>query len=580
MFINILFLAIIIIPLAGFGSVLTGHYSSSEIGFCDQTLIGLLAVTAIGLVLNFFTPLHLYIALGGAAAGAACFALNRRRMWCSLGEHPILMLLALGVLLLMCAVGAVITPLSYDTGLYHLQAIEWIEHSAKVFGLANLHSRLGFNTIWFVHGAMFDLTRTGHRGIFLLNPAIFVVMMGAMLQPMFERHWGAAVRTSDIFAAIVAVLFLVNAKHLVFDWMSASPGYDLPSSLMAIYAFWAFLRMFETKSGSQGRFVLLLASSVAAVAVKLSAAPVLLLLPGAIFHLSHKRELHITQVIGDPVVACLVVVGTAWIAAGVASSGCLAFPAASTCLTGLPWAVPQKDVGDIALTISAWARSPDQHYLQAATGWSWLETWPRTMLAKRAFLPGTAWTLAAIAFLGLGMAAIDRYLGQTRFTETHARPAAWSAGFATLVGCIGVALWFITAPDPRFGVGFLLATPALAVAWGIRCMASGVGFIGFATGGVALTGLVAVCSGWFIVNSWANASQAEKSWPSIPAVVVKERALGQQFRVNVPVGSDQCWDAPRPCAPNNFPGLPLKERRIVFWRALEPDSTAAVPGHQ
>ncbi|EMO63800.1 hypothetical protein LEP1GSC133_1179, partial [Leptospira borgpetersenii serovar Pomona str. 200901868] len=38
------------------------------------------------------------------------------------------------------------SPFAYDSGLYHIQSIKWIQEYSVVPGLANLHGRFGFNS--------------------------------------------------------------------------------------------------------------------------------------------------------------------------------------------------------------------------------------------------------------------------------------------------------------------------------------------------------------------------------------------------------------------------------------------------
>lgn len=48
-------------------------------------------------------------------------------------------------------------PMQYDTGLYHSQAIRWIEEFAVVPGLGNLHMRLAYNSAFMCLQALFSL---------------------------------------------------------------------------------------------------------------------------------------------------------------------------------------------------------------------------------------------------------------------------------------------------------------------------------------------------------------------------------------------------------------------------------------
>jgi hypothetical protein len=143
--------------------------------------------------------------------------------------------------------GAVLTPLSYDTGLYHLQVISWIEYYRRVFGLANLHARFGFNSIWLVDAALLDFPRRWRYGVFLINAVLYLAIISDMVQAMISDDSNAGgVSAWRIYAWTILAILAINARFLLFDWFSASPGYDMPAALLTIYAFWLFLRMFST----------------------------------------------------------------------------------------------------------------------------------------------------------------------------------------------------------------------------------------------------------------------------------------------------------------------------------------------
>ena len=169
----------------------------------------------------------------------------------------------------------------------------------------------------------------------------------------------------------------------------------------------------------------------------------------------------------SPILLCLFVVGIAWMAAGLISSGCIAFPVASSCIAALPWTPPIADIHQFAAL---------GHRLGP--------------FAQRAF-PG------GCDRLGLAQGLAEHDAGPSRLhprselelrdrgghrnrasllpTATSSRPSGTIAararplgmiGYAILTGCLGNLFWFLAAPDPRFGIGFLLALPALVVAAG------------------------------------------------------------------------------------------------------------------
>jgi len=68
-----------------------------------------------------------------------------------------------------------------------------------------------------------------------------------------------------------------------------------------------------------------------------------------------------------------------------------------------------------------------------------------------------------------------------------------------------------------------------------------------------------------------DAWRAADSWPTTPDVPVSQQEFGPALRVNVPVSGNQCWDAPRPCAPGRPPDAPpLSQRKLLLWEIIEP----------
>ena len=433
------FIALTIVVLSGFGAALAGGRQASDRTFFDLAILGLLLVSAIGLVANFFVPLSLHLVIATGVVGIACFALHRKLLWASLGPRPGAMLAVLAALLAMDGIGVLITPLSYDTGLYHLQVIEWLEQAPKVFGLANLHYRFGVNSIWFLDASMFDFIRGSHVCIFLLNTTLFTIIIAALIQPLVSVTAGnSPARFSDLYAVVVAAVLLANAESVMFNQLFASPENDLPGALLLVYAFWAFLRVFERDADKDARLLQLLVAGALAVMIKIATAPVLLLLPVAVCAVIARDRRRVKGLVGNPILLCLVTVGAAWMATGLISSGCIAFPAGSTCIAALPWTPPLGDITAFATLITAWARLPNAHVWEAAHGWAWLKDWPSLMLARRSFIPGMSWSFAVAAGVGLVLALAERFALKTRRQDPSFGPGPLVIGYAIAIGCLGI----------------------------------------------------------------------------------------------------------------------------------------------
>ena len=147
-----------------------------------------------------------------------------------------------------------------------------------------------------------------------------------------------------------------------------------------------------------------------------------------------------------------------------------------------------------------------------------------------------------------------------------------------MIGCLGNLFGFLAAPDPRFGIGFLLALRALVVAAATRSLAADGAIIRLVVNRIVLMGFVFICVGLFLRYHRLDAWRAAESWPSISDVPVQQYDFGPQLRVNIPVGGNQCWDAPRPCAPGRAPDAPrLFHRKLLLWEFIEPEAAAASP---
>jgi len=139
-------------------------------------LAGLCVVSALASILSLFMRLGLeanLILLAGAAAILAWLWKAGRLKWerLSLSLHPLAALAGLLCLLIVLEI-ATQRANNPDTGIYHAQAIRWIETYPVVPGLGNLHTRFAYNSSWLVANALFSFAFTGLRSFHLL-PGVF-----------------------------------------------------------------------------------------------------------------------------------------------------------------------------------------------------------------------------------------------------------------------------------------------------------------------------------------------------------------------------------------------------------------------
>ncbi len=250
-------------------------------------------------------------------------------------------------------------------------------------------------------------------------------------------------------------------------------------------------------------------------------------------------------------------IGLPWLARNVALSGCFMFPAAATCLVEEPWSVGPRGAQNLAAWITSWARNPFLAPEEVLGNWRWLRGWPD--------LYATDENRVLIALFALGL--VLALAGGHAITRSVAIPFA--------IAVAGAAYWFLSAPAPRFGFGYLypLALMPLAfalstlephrLAWTRASAAVAILLACSATLRSNCGGLAASACTAF--TAFTGNSGGWKYWRWIPylewprsdfPVHLESRPMrsGQIAFVASPT-KQQCWDHPLPCTPWLHPDL-------------------------
>ncbi|MHB1448390.1 MAG: LIC_10190 family membrane protein, partial [Bellilinea sp.] len=332
-------------------------------------LIGFGTLIFIGQLFSLVMPLGLVAILIVAAGGIAiAWVLNRSG---SLNIASILRLLVLGWPLLALVGLAVLensthVPANPDTGIYHAQAIHWLEAYPVVPGLGNLHTRLAFNSSWLALNALFSFSFLGLRSFHLVSAALTLTAGIDFAGGAIDWYRGQGTFANNLRTIFLPLVFFVLGSQL------SSPGTDLPVILFLWIVLPAWLDALpEVKGSNSLREIILFTIVVTLVTIKLSAAPVLLLAawiglknlknPGTVLKLAG-----IAGVILLP-----------WIVRNIILSGYLIYPLPGIDGFNLDWKIPPEIARTEVLTIQAWARDPGAavEEVLAKPFFSWLPLW-------------------------------------------------------------------------------------------------------------------------------------------------------------------------------------------------------------
>ena len=447
-------------------------------------------------------------------------------------------LLAAGILFVLARTAA---PLeSYDAGTYHAPLIRWLEGYGFVPGLGNLHGRLALSAGWLVPSALFSFAWLGGRSLHVLNGTVLLLIV------LWAVTGLAAWRRGERRASLVLRLLLPLAGLRFFGKWLSSPTPDVAAAMLVWVVGVLALELAESAEGEVGgeedaRAVALAVLAGFAVAVKLSTLPLIFLpLLLAVHRLAAgkpRRAAALAAALALPLAPA--------VAQSLVTSGYPVFPLAALDPFDFDWEVSRAQAQAYVDWIRSWALLPHRPQ-QEALAMPLTEWLPRWWESLRWPFSGVALAIVVLAPLRLAYFLIRRPR-RPSFERLALHATVWG----------GALFWFLTAPAPRFGWGFvvflalLLALPLLAAA-ARRLPAA------------ALTALLLAVLAWeaWQVRGWEpDAFPAAGRHALVPAdyprPLTRRVTLGG-IPVHVPVENDQCWHAPFPCTPTPDTRLKLR----------------------
>ncbi len=447
--------------------------------------------------------------------------------------HPIAST-ALTLTLIFFADRAIASPGNcYDTGLYHASVVRWAVTYPVVPGLANLHCRLGFNNSIHLFGAALTSGPWGHLAPHIVNGLIFAALsvQGVVALSRLFMAPGRSDVARSILDALVLPPFVLLACQFELTGLSSD---GVAAALLVVAASRIVGMTVSPATDSSDLFVTSLLLSTA-LTVKLSMAPfagIAWMLAAAltvrgIGPASFKEAVRL--LVAPALVAAMLI--APWMIRGVVLSGYPFFPST---LLGAPveWKVPPESAKALTKLILTWAR------WRGPESGSWLAPWTEWALFGQVLWICVPTGIGAIA------AAVSGWLVR--------RPPARL--LLALPCVVGIIVWFLTAPDPRF-VFVLFWILAATLAGAVR---TGTPFkervLRHTVAGITLALAVAA----IVQRPPLIGPGPDRGFHPMPDPDVVEGFTESGLKVYLPAVRDQTWDAPLPSAPFLTPGLKLR----------------------
>jgi hypothetical protein len=509
----------------------------------DALWTGVALITGVLQVYHFFRAIDLGAVFLLAGLGVGGWIWNRAALlqkWRERKESGVaalLMLIAAGITAFRCAA----LGEHYDTGLYGAQAVRWFITYPLVPGLANLLAQLGFNSSVFLWFAALDQGPWRGLAHHLFDGFIIAALFATILPG------GLRILRADRPSPIdwFCTLLFVPATIWATTSKIVGTNTDLPTSVICVIAAAMLFRglggelpgpdagMNDSRSMD---LVMAMALFSLAVTFKISSAVFGLLgwsvAAARLWSLRQSTPLGKRRIVWALILSAAILLP--WVGRELVLTGYPVFPS-----TALPipvdWKVPAFETQLQADFARSFARVPDLTY-EYAHGWKWLRPWFRQLLIER-----EGFLIPLFLALAGGTAGIIRMRRQNRDSLPQ-----WMWLLAPSLG--GLIFWFLEAPAMRFG------EPVIWTAGAALGTLAAVHFLN--TPGrirVALAGLL-LLTAWaahprLFWGSYFRPSAGVRTFLRLPATKLTPHQTSSGLTVNVPVETNQCWDAPLPCSP-------------------------------
>ena len=387
------------------------------------------------------------------------------------------------IIFLIMAYGTSHGYMHYDTGLYHAQAIHWIEEYGVIPGLANLHVRLGYNSSAFALNALYSFAFISGRSYHVTTGfCALLLAWECVTHPIKIQN------LPSVFVRVAGAYYL----FMIFDEM-VSPASDY---YMVTLGFILIIRWVDAMSATDmtDRFCLLSMLACFILSIKLSGALFILIAAIPAYMIIKKcsssrcrtdAEMHSPDEGYEPpdltktgignaairLITCIVtgaVIVLPYLIRNVIISGWLLYPSTAFTFLHPDWQVPQGLAQYDFKEIQVYGRGYTDVGMYDVPIGQWISHWFGT-------LSGTDKALMAVAVVGTGAFVVQLSLsifaavksnkdakGVKKEDGPQQKDAIYYA--TTIVVILCFIFWLTTSPLMRYGCLYVYLVCALT--WG------------------------------------------------------------------------------------------------------------------
>jgi hypothetical protein len=424
-------------------------------GIAEVTMVGFpivcfLGMSVIGIgsfYLSLAIPLYIVIKLAWQVV-AFLFLLNKKnrtnvyaqikRPFNHFSVSDTIFLSAIGLMLLFVSTSVIIHP---DTLSYHAFLTDIFNTHGSLRGIANLEPKYGLQSTWFAELAFFDFSLFHSVGSFPLNGcvmlwfALFLISRCSVTRDIYSQPQQFL---SGIWYLFLILFCLLSWTQIRLTASSMSPDFIAVISILLAFYFFTGKQDRDLRNVTD---LLAVFFSAMAVTVKFSAIPVL----GIPFLIISNRMRKSDFLAVFKMCLCIGLLLLPVVVRNFISTGYPFFPSSLGAFFPADWKLDTFRVQNLQHYITVYARYPvlmvNTAHEYSLSFRVWFPLWWKHIYVI---------DKAVMLLIGFGI------LLNLFFIRNRTRPYSRREIWAFFISFAGFLFWFIEAPDPRFGTGFLL----------------------------------------------------------------------------------------------------------------------------
>jgi hypothetical protein len=408
-----------------------------DLNYIECGLFGIIFLSFISLLLNFFTPLNKTTG-NIIAIIALLFIIFSKNLNYKIIKISFIAGCISSILIILSNVNR---P---DAGLYHLPYISIINNEKIIIGLANLHSRFGHISIVQYTSAIFKNSLFGTNGILIptaLISSFFVLFLFDILIKIRKK-----ILLTEYF--LIFFLFIFSLYH--FSNYSEY-GNDVSAYIYFFFTIIIFYKIKNFKKNNPKENGKILVTSTFVILNKIFFS-LILLIPIMIFFLMKKKIYYLKY---RALIFSLFFI-VLWMIKNFFVTGCVLYPIESTCIKKINW-LNINDIKNLNVSGEAWAKGwidqkePKLTMEEYKSEFKWVKTWKEKHFNKilEKFSPFIIFNIFIIFFFFLykkkqkNIIIIKDYQNKSKIL------------FVLFLSALGISFWFLKFPLYRYGLAYL-----------------------------------------------------------------------------------------------------------------------------